>query len=660
MIRTYLASLAAVCGLAQAAPPAQQFFEAPHYKDALLSPSGRYVAVRVGTTNLRDRLLVFEIDTLAVVGGARLADYDIGQAQWVNDKRLVFNIVDYKAAPGDIRYAPGLYAINSDGKDLRQLADHGWEGRNSGGTMIKVRSEPWNTFLLEQAGAQDSNTIYVRRPVWEQDGLALLRTDLVKLDTVSGQSSYVQHPASAQQWLLDQEGQPRVMVSERAGKASLHLRSAQGEWRTLATFGAYSGDSDHLEPVGFYDAQRLLVKVRQQGDKAALHLLDLASGALDPQPLVALADFDFIGEPIYARRRLAGIRFIADAQSTVWFDPALKAAQQAVDKLLPGTVNLVTPPLLAETPWLLVASYSDRQPVVYLLYNSQSGALKGIGGSHPDIQPAEMGQQQFVHYRARDGMEIPAWLTLPAGGGKNLPLVVLVHGGPYVRGTQWGWEQNAQFLASRGYAVLEPEFRGSLGYGDQLFRAGLQQWGLAMQDDVADAVQWAVQQGHADPRRVCLMGGSYGGYATLMGLIKDPALYRCGVAYAAVVDIPLLLDRSMGVLSDMGEEYRKYGAPLLLGDVHKDAARFTATSPLQQAARLQRPLLLAHGSDDVRVPVQHFRKLRAALKEAHAPAEFIEYEGEAHGWSLLATRLDFWGRVEKFLDKHIGAGAKTE
>jgi dipeptidyl aminopeptidase/acylaminoacyl peptidase len=282
-----------------------------------------------------------------------------------------------------------------------------------------------------------------------------------------------------------------------------------------------------------------------------------------------------------------------------------------------------------------------------------------IGISHPDIKPAEMGKQDLVKFKARDGLLIPAWLTLPAKGGKALPLVVVIHGGPYMRGTEWGWSPTSQFLASRGYAVLEPEFRGTTGYGLQLFKAGLKQWGLAMQDDIADSVQWAVAQGYADPARVCLLGGSYGGYATLMGLIKDQELYRCGVAYAAVTDIPLFLDNGSAWQSDIPEDYRKFGAPILLGDVEADAERFTATSPLKQAARIKRPLLLAHGSDDGRVPLVHFTQMRSALKANKADVEYIEYIGEGHGWSTTEHTLDFWSHVEKFLDKHIGAGAAS-
>jgi len=662
MIKYILCGLAFVAGAVHAAPPAQHFFEAARYKDAKLSPSGRYLALRVGDNERRDAMVIFDTDTLKVVGGGRLADYDIGTIRWVNDMRLVYNVVDHSVAPGDRRFAPGLYAMNRDGKEQRQLAEHTWHGQATIGSNIRIRIEPWNTYLMDDAGAEDSDTIYVQRPVWpETAGYDIERIDLIKLNTVTGQSTPVARPAVSQGWMLDHKGRPSIMVSGKAGNQTVHyLDPANGEWRELATFPAYGRSSEGISTIGFFDDKRLLVKTRKQGDKAALHIMDLATGKIDPEPLLALADFDFNGSMVYSKKRLVGIHYLADARSSAWFDPALKAAQQAVDKQLPGLINTITPPSLPETDWLLVSSASDRQPRFYSLYNSKTHELKGLGAAHPDIKPADMGRQDIVKFQSRDGLEIPAWLTMPAKGGKNLPMVVMVHGGPYLRGNHWSWDADSQFLASRGYAVLEPEFRGSTGYGDKLFRAGLKQWGLKMQDDIADSVKWAVQKGIADPNRVCIMGGSYGGYATLMGLVNDPSLYRCGIAYAAVTDIPLMFTSGMGVLSDMDDDYKTYGAPLLVGDLEKDAEQLVATSPLKQAARIKRPLLLAHGSDDRRVPVPHYSKMRSALLDAKADAEFVEYSGEGHGWSLLKTRLDFWGRVEKFLDKHIGAGAKTE
>jgi dipeptidyl aminopeptidase/acylaminoacyl peptidase len=239
-------------------------------------------------------------------------------------------------------------------------------------------------------------------------------------------------------------------------------------------------------------------------------------------------------------------------------------------------------------------------------------------------------------------------------------MVVLVHGGPYVRGAHYGWNDETQFLASRGYLVLQPEFRGSTGYGKKHFEAGLKQWGLKMQDDIADATKWAIAQGYADPKRICIAGASYGGYATLMGLVNDPELYQCGINWVGVTDINLMYNGHWRFADDLGESWKKYGMPEMIGDQIKDAEQLKATSPLEQAARIKRPVLLAYGAADERVPLIHGLAFRDALVQTNKQVEWIQYDEEGHGWLLQKNNIDFWTRVEKFLDKHIGAGAKTE
>jgi dipeptidyl aminopeptidase/acylaminoacyl peptidase len=333
----------------------------------------------------------------------------------------------------------------------------------------------------------------------------------------------------------------------------------------------------------------------------------------------------------------------------------MKALQGRVDAALPGLVNTISVAARAETAWVLVDSYSDRVPHTWNLFNTETGKLNRVGESYPAIEPARMGSQEALRYKARDGLEIPALLTLPNGGArKNLPLVVLVHGGPYVRGGEWGWDPQAQFLASRGYAVLEPEFRGSTGFGSAHFRAGWKQWGLKMQDDIADGARWAIAQGIADPKRICIAGASYGGYATLMGLINDPELFQCGVGWVGVTDISLLYTGHWSFRSDLQGSWKEYGMPELIGDIKEDAAQFKATSPIQQAARIRQPLLLAYGGSDQRVPVYHGRKFYDAVKATNQNVEMVVYDEEGHGWSLPKNRIDFWRRVEQFLDKHIG------
>jgi dipeptidyl aminopeptidase/acylaminoacyl peptidase len=316
---------------------------------------------------------------------------------------------------------------------------------------------------------------------------------------------------------------------------------------------------------------------------------------------------------------------------------------------------MIDAPARTSVPWVLVKSYSDRQPLRYLLFYTQSGKLELVGNTYPKIDPTRMGRQETVRFKARDGLDIPGLLTLPPGGTrKNLPMVVLVHGGPWVHGAVWGWDPDSQFLASRGYAVLEPDFRGSTGYGFHHYQAGWKQWGRAMQDDVADGTRWAIAQGYADPRRICIAGASYGGYATLMGLVNDPDLYKCGVDWVGVTDINLMYTGAWSRASDLPDQWKAYGMPELIGDRVKDAAQLKATSPIEQAARITQPVLLAYGGVDRRVPLYHGQKFYDAVTKTNKNVEWIEYPEEGHGWHLPKNSVDFWTRVEAFLGKNIG------
>jgi dipeptidyl aminopeptidase/acylaminoacyl peptidase len=335
----------------------------------------------------------------------------------------------------------------------------------------------------------------------------------------------------------------------------------------------------------------------------------------------------------------------------------MQAVQDKLDKLLPATMNLIAPPYNADSPWVLVSSYSDAVPLNYTLYNTETGQLNKIGSSRPAINSMQMGRQQMVRYKARDGLEIPALLTLPRKAGKNLPMVVLVHGGPWVNGASWGWHADSQFLASRGYAVLEPSFRGTTGLGGRHYRASFKQWGLAMQNDVADGTRWAIAQGYADPKRICIAGASYGGYATLMGLLNDPDLYKCGVDWVGVTDINLMYGNNWLRSSDGSSEWKQYGMPTLIGDQVKDAEQLKATSPIEHAARITQPLLLAYGGVDRRVPLYHGQKFHDAVTRTNKNVEWIEYPEEGHGWRLPKNAIDFWSRVEAFLDRNIGPDA---
>ena len=636
-------------------PPVESFFGQARFGSAVLSPNGRLLAVLVGAQDKRDSLAVIDLSDDKVYPTAGFDDADIGRVQWVNNKRLLFDTTDKQLGQRDNRFGPGLYAKNYDGGVLKQLAHRRGEQFALDATRAGIQETlPWNTFMLRQHGAQTTEFAYVTSPQFDTKG-EVTHVDLLRLNTLTGRSYKVDAPPRAMRWVLDQRGEPAMAITAERDEASIHYREPTAKaWKKMASYKLY-GSTDGYAPLEFGPDGTLYVVANAGKDKQSVYAMEVASGKMNPAPLITSADYDFHGELIMRREKLLGFTMQGDSDSTLWLDAAMKAVQADVDKTLANTANLITVPVRPETPWVLVTAFSDVQPRTLLLYNTETRAFKRIGSERPAIKAAQMGTQEVVRYKARDGLVIPAWLTIPPGGKRaGLPLVVLVHGGPYVRGRAWGWRAETQFLASRGYAVLEPEFRGSTGFGEAHFRAGWKQWGLGMQNDIADGAKWAIAEGIVDPGRVCIAGASFGGYATLMGLVNDPELFKCGVSWVGVTDIDLLYNGSWGFEDDISASYRKYGMPKLVGDPVADAAQFKATSPLQQAGRIRQPLLLAYGGADRRVPLFHGERFYKAVKQTNPNVEWIVYPDEGHGWALPKNEIDFWNRVERFLERHIG------
>jgi dipeptidyl aminopeptidase/acylaminoacyl peptidase len=636
-------------------PPAADFFQHAAFSGAQLSPSGKLLAFRVGAPGARDRLAVLNLDTDKVQAVAAFEDADVARFHWVNDTRLVFDVQDSQLAQADQRLAPGLFAVNADGQAFRQLVERQKVWVRDG---IANRQLPWNTFLLDQRGNQDSDSVWVVQP----EDYSLKGADyfkLLRLNTVTGLAEEIDTPLNAFQWLLDAKGQLRAVQTLKGNVATLRgLNASTGQWEQLAEFDRF-GFNRPLRLLGAAADGKFYAVSNKGRDTDALFTFDPATRTLSDKPLMVSAEYDLAPNLIKQDGKLLGVHLTADAQMTQWLDEGMKTQQAALDKRLPDTVNLLSPPARSGSPWLLVRAYSDVQPERTYVFNSQTQKLTALGGQQPHIKPAQMSGMDVQRFKARDGLEIPVYLTLPKNAAvkKNLPLIVYVHGGPWVRGGQWHWQGDVQFLASRGYAVLQPEFRGSTGYGAKHFRASFKQWGLTMQDDLADAARWAIKEGVADPQRICIMGASYGGYATLMGLAKDGELFKCGVQWVGVSDILLMYDARW---SDMSDEWKRYGMPAMIGDREKDAAQLAATSPINLAARIKNPLLMAHGRVDNRVPIEHGRRMLDALKANNAPVEWIEYPKDGHGWALPETQVDWWTRVESFLARSIppAAGAK--
>lgn len=637
--------------------PIQSFFENPSFSGAVLSPNGKQVAVLVGKLDTRKLLAVYDIASEKVTIVASFRDLDVDHFEWISDSRLVFDTFDTESAVGETYEGPGLFAVNSDGTDFRQLVSRIQYTEGSTGERHERTMLPWYAKLLRSQGIRNSNFIYVKVPIYKRINWGeTLHVILYRVNTLTGETEKVKALDNTFGWYLDHNDEPRVAVTVNDGKESTHYLDPQSkQWRKLVESDLFIGDEKAFAHHGFSPDGKWYVLANRGRDKRALYTFDFSKNQLSDKPVFALDHYDYEGSLVTNDQRLLGVRYTSDADETYWFDKNLDALQKTIDTKLPHTVNRVSVPLRGNSSNVLVASHSDVQPKVYLIFNRETGVLNKIGEEFRSISAKQMASQRMIRYTARDGLEIPAYLTIPAGSdGKNLPMVVLVHGGPFTRGRSWGWEPESQFLASRGYAVLEPEFRGSMGFGFDHFEAGWKQWGLAMQDDIADGAKWAISQGIAASERICIAGASYGGYASLMGLVRDPKLFKCGFEWVGVTDIKMMFEGYRGRDSDFSAIWKQYGMPTLIGDPVLDEAKFRETSPLHQAHLIKQPLLLAYGGADRRVPLFHGTAFREAVSKYNKDVEWVVYPDEGHGWNLVKTRVDFWGRVERFLARNIG------
>jgi dipeptidyl aminopeptidase/acylaminoacyl peptidase len=628
---------------------AARFFASAQMTGAALSPDGRRLAMRIIGKQGRATLSVLELDTLQprIVFSSDLDD--VNRFLWVNDDRLAFDLADAKAADAEQDAAPGLFAVDHDGKRFKQLVERQrlWAANGND----QRRMQPWNTFLLNNSTQRRGSEVLAWQPE-AYDGKDFGYIKLLRLNTFTALTNEVEAPPNSTAWWADAAGQLRAVVTRQGQHGALRwLDPASGAWKTLREFNVYTDDGNlRVHHVGADG--RLYVASRRGSDRLSMWTIDPATGEFSSKPLASSPQFDVDAEVIERRDRVLGLRFSIDAEVTQWLDADMQALQQAIDAVLPRTANRLSVPWSGEQPWVLVEASADIQPTLYYLFNRNTRKFTRLGAWRPDIDPKQQAEMDLKWLKARDGLVLPTWVSTPRGAAaEKLPTVVLVHGGPWVKNTRWQWDAEVQFLNALGYAVLQPQFRGTQGFGAAHELASRRQWGRAMQDDVADATRWAIAQGIADPQRIAIMGASYGGYATLMGLARDPELYRCGVAWVAVTDLDLLYGAHW---SDMSDSWKQHGMPELIGDRVKDAAELKANSPITLAASIKMPLLLAYGERDRRVPIEHGVAMRRALEAAgNRQVEWQVYEKEGHGWREPATQIDFWNRVAQFLSKQL-------
>lgn len=650
-VRNLLLAFAGLSILVHAAPaaepsaallPVSDFAKRPKYASIDFSPDGKQFAALTDLDG-RMNLAVGNLEKGTLTRITSFKTYDVGRYRWISNSRLVISLYDASKGLAEWR-GGGLFALNADGSESKELAptQEACKARN------QICRQTW--FVARIPGSEDE----IIAGANERD---LRSDDLYRLNTKTGRKTLLtdQNPGAISRWVIDQNNVPRAAISEDGRKLAQtfwYRESATAPWRKIMTATGLS--APRIKPAGFDSDGLLLVYSNLDSDKFKLYEFDVASGK--PGKLVLehpLVDLDTSDLRIRTKdHRIVGVQIDADKPEVAWFDETYAKLQKLMDASLPaGNINEI---VLLDDGKLAVYSHGDRDPGEYYLYDPALKRLERVLRPRDWIKPERMASTQVVRYKARDGLEIPGYLTLPTGKpATRLPLIAWIHGGPWAR-DDWGFNPDVQFLANRGYAVFQPNFRSSTGFGVKHYTAGFKQYGLAMQDDITDGVRYLIAQGIVDKDRVCIGGGSYGGYATMMGLVKEPDMFKCGINEAGVVD--LIWGQELGYtdFNQSDPDAAEAFYTVAMGDVKADRAMLEKYSPRLHADQIKAPVLIVHAVHDRRVPFQHAEGMRDALKAAGKPYEWLVFPDEGHGFTKMENRIKRYEAIEAFLRKNLG------
>ncbi len=631
MIRRLLASVAlfATLAAAPASPPAipiETFAETPVFSRLVLSPDGKRIAA-VATTAGKTRLVIFETDDTQKTKLIDVNGFTLAALRWAGPNRLLATV----SMPGTKVLLPmtRLVVIDSTTSAVTVLDR---ESRGIlGGDVLSV--DPSGRWAVVASQDDIFSTPSVKR-------IEIATGAVVRLENAR---------EDVWNWFADDAGVVRAGIAYKGERWTMWYRaSADAPLKPIRSpKKGSSGEEGAIDGVRFLDdLGNGIIMTNTKTGRFAAYRYDFTSGAIGAA-IYENADVDLtnlVSDP--ATGAIAGVAYTDDRYHVAWFDPQMKTIQAKLDRAMPGR-EIVILNGSHDGNRLLVWVGAANDPGAYYLYDRAARTMKPIAAPYDKLEAAALAPVAPVKYTARDGLSIHAYLTLPPGrSAKDLPLIVFPHGGPHARDT-WDFDPYVQFLASRGYAVLQPNFRGSTGYGKAFVEKGYGQWGRAMQDDVDDGMDWLVKSGQVDPKRVCIMGISYGGYAALWGAIRNPERYRCAVSLAGVTDLPDMLkfDRK----SFSAPRYFRAWQTKVEGE---DKVDLVAVSPLAQAGRLKIPVLIAHGDKDDNVPVRQGQRMVAALTKNNAPVQSVFYPTAKHGLQSRDDKIDFFKRLEAFLAKN--------
>lgn len=543
-----------------------------------------------------------------------------------------------------------------DGRHLLYLQD---VGGDENWQLFKVEPEDGEPVNLTPFEGVQTHVVALEKRRPGEVLIALNRDDprlhdVYRVDLVgNGVTLVAKNPGTVVGWVADAELRVRAAVATTAdGGMDLLVRGGDGDaWSTLLRWS--SEDALTSGPVGFsLDGRTLRLLDSRDANTARLVELDLSSGTT--RVLVEDPTYDVADVLVHPDTRAVQlVTFVKARREHLVLDDAIRADVDAISRLNPGDFA-IQDRTHADDVWLMSFTEDDR-PVSYWTFDRAARTGRLLFFARPRLAEYTLAPMEPIAFRARDGLTIHGYLTRPAGlAGERLPLVLDVHGGPWHRDV-WGYDPEAQWLANRGYACLQVNFRGSTGYGKRFLNAGNREWGGKMQDDLVDAVRWAVERGVADPERVAIYGGSYGGYAALAGATFTPDLFRCAVAVVGPSNL-------LTFIESIPPYWSSYLAMLheRVGHPERDAEFLRSRSPLFHVDRITIPLLVAQGANDPRVKRAESEQVVAAMREKAIPHEYLLFPDEGHGFAKPANRLRFHAAAERFLARHLGGRFETD
>jgi dipeptidyl aminopeptidase/acylaminoacyl peptidase len=633
-----------------AAVDVQAYIKKDSFNDIKLSPNGDYYAATV-TLEDRTALAILRRSDNKLTATLSLGkNSHVSGFRWVNPERVIVSIGEKMGALDQPRGTGELYAVSAEGGQVELLVGQRVSTDLGGvGTLIKPKKvEMVAAFLIDDLPADDKSVLISVMPFVSDP-----YTRAERMDVYSGRRTPVARaPVRNSDFTTDNKGVVRFASGVGTDNIrQLYYREGEGaEWRMLSD-EAVKGYREF--PIGF-----------SADDATAYFLTEQAAG---PDIIVAfdiasetrkevLRDDDTDPARIIHRNGTSipvGAFFMDGRPRTAFFDEDGPEARlyRSLEAAFEGQSVHITSQT-TDGRLALVQVSSDRNPGDFYVFDTVAKKADYLLSRRDWFEPERMGGVRPVKLSARDGLPLHGYLTLPHGSGKEpLPMVVLPHGGPYMVQDTWGFETEAQMLAKAGYAVLQLNFRGSSGYGRSFAQAGAREWGGKMQDDLTDATRWAIEQGIADAGRICIYGASYGGYASLMGVAKEPSLYKCAVGYVGVYDLPMMQKEDSRTSKRLGNWSADW--------VGKDTDALSAASPNRFAERIKVPVFLAAGGEDEIAPIAHTKMMEKALLKAGVPVETLYYDTEGHGFYVEAHKQEYYTRLLAFLSRHLGGAVAT-